>query len=67
MTILPAFSKLTVMRWPIIDWIWPRPQSGRPGWRTKSPGLKSPLPGLSNKFSLLPSMATISVPDVLRP
>ena len=31
MTSLPAFSKLTVMRWPIIDWTWPSPQSGRPG------------------------------------
>ena len=51
MTSLPAFSKLTVMRWPIIDWTWPRPQSGRPGWRTKSPGESRALPGLSNKFS----------------
>jgi len=51
MTSLPAFSKLTVMRWPIIDWIWPIPQSGRPGWRTKSPGESSALAGLSNKFS----------------
>lgn len=39
----PAFSKLTVMREPIIDWIWPRPQSGRAGWRTKSPGWSSVL------------------------
>jgi hypothetical protein len=43
MTTLPAFSKFTVMRLPIIDWICPGPQSGRPGWRTKSPGNRALL------------------------
>ena len=54
MTTLPAFSKLTVMRWPIIDWIWPRPQSGRPGWRTKSPGLKQAIAGLVEQVFVTP-------------
>jgi hypothetical protein len=41
MTTLPAFSKLTVMRRPIIDWICPSPQAGRLGWRTKAPGVSA--------------------------
>ena len=59
MTTLPAFSKFTVMRWPIIDWICPRPQSGWLGWRTKSPGLRRPLPGFPNKFPLFPPVGTM--------
>jgi hypothetical protein len=37
---LPAFSKFTVMRWPMTDWIWPMPQSASAGWRTKAPGTR---------------------------
>lgn len=33
------------MRVPIIDWICPSPQSGRPGWRTKSPGVSTLVNG----------------------
>ncbi len=38
---LPMPSKLTVTRGPVTDWTWPRPQSGRSGWRTKAPGARN--------------------------
>jgi uncharacterized membrane protein len=40
------------MREPIIDWIWPSPQSGRAGWRTKSPGCSRTFPGLVSGMRL---------------
>src|SRR5262245_44129262 len=39
---LPAFSKFTVMRLPMTLCTWPKPQSGRSGWRTKQPGKTAP-------------------------
>ncbi len=37
-TTFPACSKLTVTRFPTALCTWPRPQSGREGWRIRCPG-----------------------------
>jgi hypothetical protein len=55
MTTLPAFSKLTVIRVPIIDCTCPSPQSGRPGSRTSVPGSRNGFRSRSGSMLVLPA------------
>ena len=57
MSLLPAFSKFTVIRAPTADCTWPSPQSGSRGLRTRVPGTsRSSIPRLASESPLRKSL-----------